>query len=142
MTTATVTKTFEQVYADAVIPNMTEAQWTEASKQRQLNWHGERMPLSEAAELYAKIIEGYNDFKPDAIAKLQAEFPDAGIEVTPARESSVAVYLHIPDGLQDRVKAFVLKHLSAAEVDTVTEFSCLQDGETKLKGKGLRIWWD
>ena len=141
MTTATE-KTFEQVYADAVIPNMTEAQWTEAGKQRQLNWHGERMPLAEAAVLYAKIVEGYNDFKPDAIAKLQAEFPDAGIEVTPARESSVAVYLHIPDEFKERVEAFVREHLSANEVDTVTEFSWMQPGEAQLKDKTLRVWWD
>ena len=142
MTTATEKKTFEQVYADAVIHDMTDEQWTEASKQRQLDWHGERMPLAEAAELYSKICDGYNEFKPDMLAKLQAEFSDAGIEVTPARESSVAVYLYIPDEFKDRVKAFILKRLSADEVDTVTRFTCLQDGEAELVGEALRVWWD
>ena len=141
MTTATE-KTFEHVYADAVIHDMTDEQWEAASKQRQLNWHGERMPLSEAAELYSTICDGYNKFRPEMFGMLQTEFPDAGIEVTPAREFSVAIYLHIPDAFKDRVKSFVLKHLSADEVDTVTRFTCLQPGEAELDGEALRIWWD
>ena len=147
MTTATKATNlgkFRQVYADAVIHNMTDEDWEKASKLRQLNWHGERMPLAEAAKAYATICDGYNDFKPNVLAKLLAAFPNDGIEVTPARESSVAVYLHIPKGgtVPARVKVFILKRFDAKEVDIVDRFTCLQDGEAELDGEALRIWWD
>jgi len=147
--TTTTTKTFEQAYADAIISEMTNEQCAEACKIRQLRWHGERVSLNEAAELYAKIINGYNEFKPDMIAKLATEFEDCGIEVTPVREYSVAIYLHFPkDGvpglprLQSDVKRFVKKHFDADEVDVVDHFSCLQEGEAELDGEALRVWWD
>jgi len=146
MTTATATlkDKFRQVYADAVEGGYTD---TEAYENRQLHWHGPKVSLAEAAEAYALIYEGYNNFQPDALAKLLEEFPDAGIEVTPAREGSPAVYLHIPAGstlvtLTDRVKAFVAENLKADEIDIVTKFSCLQEGETELVGEALRVWWD
>jgi len=94
-TTTNQTEKFRKVYADAVIPfDLPEKEWEAASEAaqavRELKWKGERIPLSEAVELYA-LIPGYNEFGPETLAKLQVEFPDAGIEATPARESSVAV---------------------------------------------------
>ncbi|KKL03904.1 hypothetical protein LCGC14_2621470 [marine sediment metagenome] len=143
MTTATEPNLvkFRQVYADAVENDLSdETQY----KTRSLYWHGPRIPLAEAAELYAQIEDGYNEFEHDAIARLAAEFPDAGIEVTPAREGSVAIYLHIPadSTVMERVWAFCSEKLAADEIDVVTKFTCLQDGETELEGEALRIWWD
>ena len=142
MTTAT-RKTFEQAFVDAIIPDMT---YEQSSKIRQLYWHGQRIPLAKAVELFAKLTGGYNEFTPDMLAKLQAEFPHAGIEVTPAREGSVAIYLHIPTctatNLKYMVRQFVIRHFNADEVDVVHEFSCLQQGETELVGDALRVWWD
>jgi len=139
MTTATASlDKFRQVYADAV--TTTYPVTNEAMKTRQLYWHGERIPLSEAAEAYALISQGYNEFKPNMLAKLLKAFPD-GIEVTPAREASVAVYLHLLTLPRD-VKLFVDKHFNADEVDVVDHFTCLQDGEVELDGEALRIWWD
>lgn len=140
MTTATTTliDKFRQVYADAV-QGYTDTDAT--CEKRQLHWHGPRVSLAEAAEVYALIYEGYNNFQPDMLAKLLAEFPDAGIEATPAREGSPAVYLHIPD-LAYPARAFVKTTFDADEVDIVTHYSCLQDGETELVGEALRVWWD
>lgn len=138
---------FRKVYADAVVPIsiLTQAEFNAAMEQagpeRELAWHGERMPLGEAAEQYAEIVDGYNDFKPNMLKDLAAAFPDNDIEVTPARESSVAVYLHIPTGRQI-VRAWIEQNLNADEVDFVTKFSCLQDGEVELVGEALRVWWD
>ena len=149
-TTMTPMKQFCKVYADAVIPLDTpEDEWKAkqeaAEKERQLSWHGERMSLAEAAKLYAKI-HGYNDFEPNMIADLEAAFPDSGIEVTPARESSVAIYLHFPEdctvGFEVQIRAFIDEHWSADEVDIVAKFTCLQEGEPELVGEALRIWWD
>lgn len=141
MTTAT-RKTFEQAYADAVIPEMTDKQQTVACQIRQLHWHGERIPLGEAAELYAKICDGYNEFNADMLLKLKTEFAGVDIEVTPARESSVTVYLHIPEGKRDAVEDFVNETFHADEIDTVDHFTCLEEGEPELVGEALRIWWD
>jgi len=141
MTPATATASlekFRQVYADAV----TETQPTETAMEiRELEWHGQRMPLAEAAEAYATICDGYNKFEPYMLARLLEAFPDAGIEVTPAREFSVAVYLHIPTG-KEIVAAWVDQNLEADNVGFVTHFTCLQDGEADLVGEALRIWWD
>lgn len=137
MATITVDK-FRQVYADAVENGLSE---DTKYKTRSLYWHGERVPLADAVEAFA-LIEEYNEFDSETLAKLQTEFPDAGIEVTPAREASVAVYLYIPDEFKDRVKMWIECHLLADEIDIVTKFTCLQDGETELVGKALRVWWD
>ena len=134
---------FREVYADAVCDGMpTEDDY----KLRSLHWHGPRVSLAEAAELYAEI-DSYNEFRHDMIAKLAAQFPHDGIEATPAREYSVAVYLHFPtsfvtDVLKRDVRRFVEENFKADEIDTVTKFSCLQDGEDELNGEALRIWWD
>lgn len=140
MQTATQTAKFRKVYADAVIPfDLPEAEWKAAmiaaQAVRELEWKGERIPLVEAVELYA-LIPGYNEFGPETLAKLQAEFPDAGIEATPARESSVVVYLHIPGKeLGDEVCQFVTDNLEADEID----WEGNADGNG---GETLRIWWD
>lgn len=135
----TLTDKFCQVYADAV-KNHTDK---EAREKRQLYWHGPRVSLAEAAKLYALIEDGYNNFEPDMLAKLLAEFPDGGIEVTPAREGSPVVYLHIPRSvILKHVEAFIKTSFDADEVDIVDHFTCLQEGETELVGKALRVWWD
>jgi len=62
---------------------------------------------------------------------LQKAFPDCGIEVTPAREYSVAIYLHVPDknGLRQRVENFVHDKFQADSI------SWQRDG-------ALYVWWD
>lgn len=124
----TTTATFQRVYADAMDPEMTEEQFQDASKIRELNWRGNRMPLGQGAELYATICE-YNEFQPEMLTKLQKQFPEQGIDLTPARESSVVVYLHVPIGLRRQVRTFVDKHFNADEVDWV-------------QADTLRVWWD
>ncbi len=120
--------TITTVFADSCMPaNWTEADWQEASKVRQLRWRGDRMTLAEAAKAFSEFTDGYNEFNYTLLEKLDAAFPGE-IEITPARESSVAVYLHIPDNLKERVEHFVAEHFSADEVD-------FEDGL-------LRIWWD
>ena len=138
---------FRQVYADAV-RNVSESG---ASDSCNHHWHGPRVSLADAAELFTEIQDGYNDFEHDMIAKLAAEFADDGIEATPAREGSPAIYLHFPDADESRfmicalkrdVKEWIEQNLKADEIDVVTKFSCLQEGETELVGEALRIWWD
>ena len=77
------------------------------------------------------MVEGYNEFQPYMIVHLGAVFADCDIEVTPAREFSVAVYLHVPNkpGLRRRVEAFVQTNFRADVV-------AWQDDGT------LRVWWD
>ena len=133
---AGVIEEFRTVYADAVAPCLTEAVWEEAAQKRTLKWRSERrIPLRDAATCYAQIVDGYNEFQPNMIADLHAAFTDCGIEATPAREYSVAVYLHIPvldveeQPLRKRVERFVRKHFEADEVKWQSDES-------------LRIWWD
>jgi len=142
MTTTKLIEKFRQVYADAVPSNLSDQT---RDRIRSLQWHGERVPLQEAAEVYGMIEEpGYNNFEPHMLADFEKTFSGSGIEVTPAREGSVAVYFHIPDKptLLQAVESFITKHWDADEMDMVTEFTCLQAGETELEGKALRVWWD
>ena len=110
--------------------------WSSASPTR----HGKRLPrrkserripLQDAAVCYAQIVDGYNEFRPHMIVDLNAKFADCGIEVTPAREYSVGVYLHVPDkaGLRKRVEGFVQANFQADLVKW-------QDDGT------LHVWWD
>ncbi len=126
---ATKTKTFAEAYADAVIPDMTDEQFETASEVRELTWRGKRMSLKAAAELYATIVDGYNAFLPNMLTDLLAEFPDAGIEATPAREYSVAVYLWIAESFEDRVENWITEHFHADSINF------RDDGS-------LRIFWD
>ena len=129
---ASIIEEFKRVYADAVAPCLTEAAWEEAAKKRTLEWRSERrIPLRDAAVCYAQIVDGYNEFQAQMIADLHTAFADCGIEATPAREYSVAVYLHVPDkpGLRKRVERFVRANFQADEVSW-------QDSGT------LRVWWD
>jgi len=131
MTTETITNhdAFATAYADAVIPDMTDDQWQEASKVRNLLWRGERMPLTEAAILYEAIVDGYNEFKPLMLTELKSVFDGKGIEVTPAREHSVCVYLWIPDEIKAEVLIWIVNNWNADEMDM-------------QKDGSLRVWWD
>jgi len=133
---------FKKVYADACLFDIPLESWTAekekaaqetAMQRRELTWKGERMPLAEAAKLYAEI-PGYNNFQPNMLSDLFNEFKDQGedrkIEATPAREMSVAVYLHVPLGLRRQVRVFVEKNFEADEVEWVAP------------GDTLRVWWD
>ena len=129
---ASIIKEFREVYADAVAPCLTDAAWQEAAQKRTLEWQSDRrIPLQDAAVCYAAIVDGYNEFQPQVIADLRTAFADCGIEVTPAREYSVAVYLHIPDnpGLRKQVEGFVRANFQA-------DFVSWQDSGT------LHVWWD
>ena len=129
---ASIIEEFRTVYADAVVECLTNEAWEEAAQERTLKWQSERrIPLQDAAVCYAQIVESYNEFQPSMIANLDAVFADCGIEVTPARELSVAVYLHVPDkpGLRKRVEGFVRANFQADLVSW-------QDSGT------LHVWWD
>jgi hypothetical protein len=129
---AGIIEEFRTVYADAVTPCLTETVWKEAARKRTLEWRSEcRIPLKDAAVCYAQIVDGYNEFRPHMIADLHAAFDDCGIEVTPAREYSVGIYLHVPDkpGLRKRVEGFVRANFQADLVSW-------QGSET------LHVWWD
>lgn len=122
---------FKQVFADGIIPNMTQKQLEEAMEQRQLQWKGDRISLSEASEITAGL---QSLIRSQALTKLLQEFPDIGqsVGVNLAREYSMAIYLHFPrDGCVSRedVKKFVDLHFQADEVDFQSDGS-------------LRIWWD
>ena len=115
---------------------LTEAVWQDVVTKRQLEWRSDRrIPLQDAAICYAQILNGYNEFQPQIIAELHAAFADCGIEVTPAREYSVAVYLHVPvldkeeQPLRKRVERFVRANFQADVVSW-------QDSES------LYVWWD
>ena len=129
---ASIIEEFRTVYADAVVECLTNEAWEEAAQKRTLKWQSERrIPLQDAAVCYAAIVDGYNEFQPQVIADLHTAFADCGIEATPAREYSVAVYLHIPDnpGLRKRVEGFVRANFQADLVSW-------QDSGT------LHVWWD
>lgn len=127
-----VLREFREVYADAVTDWNSPEEWEALAQRRRLTWTApRRIAHKDAARCYGQIGEGYNAFKPHMIDHLSSRFSSDKIEVTSAREYSVAVYLHVPDdrGLRSRVEAFVREHLDADVVAWV------DDGT-------LRIWWD
>ena len=129
---ASIIAEFRVVYADAVVECLTEAVWEEVARKRTLEWRSERrIPLQDAAVCYAQIVDGYNAFHPRMISDLHKSFADCGIEVTPVREYSVGIYLHVPDkpGLRKRVERFVKANF---EADLVS----WKESET------LHVWWD
>lgn len=123
---------FRTTYADCLVVEITDEVWSQAVRVRRLNWKSDhRLTLAEAARCYGQMAIQYNAFDPDVIADLSKAFPNDGIEVTPAREYSVAVYLHVlaVSDLRKRVETFVRERFVADDVDWV-------DSET------LRVWWD
>ena len=129
---AGIIEEFKTAYADAVVECLTHETFEEASRIRQLQWKApRRISLKDAADCYASILHGYNEFQPSMIADLHSEFSDCGIEVTPVREYSVGVYLHVPDkpGLRKRVE----KHVQANFQADLVKW---QDSGT------LHVWWD
>lgn len=127
-----VMRDFRIAYADAVIPEMTDAQWSEAARIRRLTWQSpHRLSLADAVKCYGQMANTYNEFHPGLLRDLNAAFGNDGIQVTPSREYSVAVYLHVPDAgdLRQRVETFAREHFNADEV-------WWTNAET------LRVWWD
>ena len=129
----TITAKFRKVYADAVIsPDLPLLQWDAAQKvaqaKRELKWKGDFIPLADAAKLYSMIEGGYNEFTPDMFANLDKAFPNAGIEVAPAREGSVAAYLTIPVASRTEVESYIEEHWNP--------------DESEWNGETLRVWWD
>lgn len=115
---------FQEVYADAMGDDRS---FEETCQVRSLKWLGERALLVDVAEMYATIKSGYNEFKPRMIRELCAAFPE-GVEATPAREYSVAIYLHPRLDLVERLEIFVRDHFEADKVD--------------WEKTNLRVWWD
>lgn len=103
-----------------------------------------RLSLAEAIKCYGQMKETYNEFKPALLRRLLKAFPNHGIEVTPAREYSVAVYLHIPDveGLRARVREWIEKNWGADEVHWMAPTSATGLVFAHSEGKTLRCWWD
>lgn len=127
METATITDQFREAYADALEHSTGTP---DEMKRRNLNWRGERVPLAEAAKMYA-LVPGYNKYSGEILTDLLAAFPEADIEATPGREYSVVVYLHIKPELRADVLAWVANNWSADELDWDRD-----DSNT------LRVWWD
>ena len=130
--TARIFQEFCTTYADCMTPDVTDEQWDQVSKIRKLEWKADRpISLADAAKCYGQMAINYNEFRANMIQRLHKAFPDAGILATPAREMSVALYLHIPDapGLRQAVEAFVSRGFKA---DTI-EWE--EDGT-------LYCWWD
>jgi hypothetical protein len=127
-----VLREFRTTYADCMVRRLTPAVWRRVAQKRRLQWKSDiRLSLPDAALCYGQMKTNYNLFEPRFIADLAEAFPDADITVTPAREYSVAVYLHVPDvaDLRQRVEQFVNERFSADEV-------LWQTPETLL------CWWD
>jgi len=127
-----VMRAFRTVYADALITDFSEAEWAKVARKRRLTWQSEqRLSLADAFRCYNQMADTYNEFRPSLLRRLLKAFPDDGIEVTAAREYSVAVYLHVPDvgDLRERVHRFADERLKA-DVVAWTEPGV------------LRCWWD
>ena len=123
---------FRRAYADCMIADMSDEDWREAVQVRQLTWKASHdLPLAAAVRCFDQMACNYNEFEPAMIAELARAFPDAGITLTPAREYSVAIYVHVPNarGLRQRVQRFAAEHFHADEISWENE-------ET------LRCWWD
>ena len=132
ITVNNVTKEFREAYADAVNEWASEEDLQALVNRRHLEWEASRrIPLKNAAWCYSQISGGYNEFRPHMIPHLSSVFHADKIEVTAAREYSVAIYLHVRDDrdLRQRIEAFVNQHFHADIV------SWVDDGT-------MRIWWD
>ncbi len=122
---------FRTTYSDAIDPEMDASQWTRASQKRRLVWrHSGQVSLGLAARLYGELST-YNEFRPGMIEALHKAFAADGITVTPGRDYSVVIYLHVPDrpALRERVEGFVRSRLRPDELSWD-------------KGETLRVWWD
>ena len=129
---AYVLREFRKSYADCLDPSMSDETFWRAAPVRRLTWKSDRrITLSEAVRCYGQMATNYNEFQPEMIGMLHKAFPDAGIQVTPAREYSVAVYLHVPNtpGLRQQVELFATSHFLADEVWWDSDDT-------------LRCWWD
>ena len=127
-----VMREFSEVYADAVNEWQTPDEWKALDARRCLKWRAaRRIPLANASWLYSLMSHGYNLYQPHMIPHLWSAFHGDKIEVTPVREYSVGILLHVPDrpGLRQRVEAFAIQHFEA----DVVEWN--DDGT-------LHIWWD
>jgi hypothetical protein len=128
---ARVIREFCVTYADATHPDMTESQWNEAARKRRLTWQSpRRLSLADAVQCYDRI-RSYNEFHPGLLHAFSHVFGNAPIQVTPAREYSVAVYFHVPAiaDLRNRVEQFARDHFYADDIGWT-------DPGT------LRCWWD
>lgn len=122
---------FRRTYADALDPEMSHDEWTRASKKRRLVWrHPRQVSLETAAHLYGELAV-YNEFRPSMVMALHKAFAGEGITVTPGRDYSVVIFLHMPDrkALRERLEGFVRGKLHPDEL------SWEDDGT-------LRLWWD
>lgn len=127
-----VMRDFRKTYADAVNADMTDEQWQEAARVRRLTWQSRhRLSLADAVKCYGQMAINYNEFHAGLIQALHCAFRCDGIEVTPAREYSVAVYLHVPavGDLRQRVETFARERFNADNVGWTDEGT-------------LRVWWD
>ena len=126
-----ILREFRTTYVDVLDPEMSHEEWNRASKKRRLVWRCPRqVSLDTAADLYGELSV-YNGFHPSMVKELHKAFAGKGITVTPAREYSVAILLHVPNcrSLRERVMVFVRDNLNPDEV------SWEEDGT-------LRLWWD
>ncbi len=111
---AEILREFRITYADALDPEINDEEWTRASKKRRLVWrHPRQVSLETAAHLYGELAI-YNGFRPSMVHALRKAFAKEGITVTPARDYSVVVFLHVPDrqALRKRVEGFGAEKVS------------------------------
>ena len=92
-----ILREFQVVYADAVNEWNSPEEWEALAVRRSLEWKAcRRIPLANASWCYSLISE-YNEYRAHMIPHLWAMFHSDKIEVTPVREYSVGIYLHVPD---------------------------------------------
>jgi len=110
---------------------------------RNLNWMGSvYMTPAEWTESAELFVPGYNEFDAMQVGNWLATFP--GIQVLPARESSVALYVK-GDGKTLQAMAESARARDGAKADEVSFES--EAGGTSMsaeyeEGNVLRLWWD
>ena len=97
---------------------------------RNLKWRSSQWMSPQDWIAQMKVVcPSYNEFKPSRVAKLLLDPNAKGIEVQPAREGSVCVYIKGEPEILDWIKVYS---------DTIAKAD-----EAHIQGDGtLRLWWD
>ena len=88
-------------------------------------------PEEAAAEFKNAGVNEYNSFRPKSLIGLNKILP--GAMVLPARETSVCVYIILPDNVEKEDVEYKLKYW--AKLARADEYGFDSDGE-------FRVWWD
>ena len=135
----TLKEEIEQVYADCIQYNGNN--WDEVAKKRQLGWrwNGNVFPSNspELAEAL-NLIGQYNYFVPEKVMGVLSQF---SVNVVPARESSVCLYIYGAD-IEMRDKILEALEEQAIDDDSWQSANCKPDEADFVDSGCLRLWWD